>query len=129
MEFDLSYSGLIQHRIRQYLYNLTPDTNTRPLSRRVPFPGEQESCFEQEVQELKQEIQANLQELHEETVKSCEEALNKLLCEPSQIAYSMVEEFVDRLLRAEDVQEEWRKFLKKERLEIWLEFKQIAERV
>ena len=83
-EFELSYRGLIQHRIRQHLDDLTPDETSLQLS---PSPSAAEvlSC---------------LNSLHAEAIYKCETALDDLLAEPNQAAFAIVEEFLDRILRA-----------------------------
>jgi uncharacterized membrane-anchored protein len=101
--FELSYRGLVQHRIRRHLDRLTPDTKPLRLS-------ENPSA---------EEILDNLQTLHAEALYECETALEELLCEPSQAAYAIVEEFLDRILRAKGAQDEWRNFLEEVRSEIW----------
>lgn len=102
-EFDLSYRGLIQHRIRKHLDGLTPDETSLQLSK-SPSAAE---------------ILANLKTLHAEAVYGCETALEDLLSEPSQAAFAIVEEFVDRVLRAEDVKTEWQIFLEEVRSLVW----------
>ena len=102
-EFDLSYRGLIQHRIRKHLDDLTPDETSLQLSK-SPSAAE---------------ILANLKTLHAEAVYGCETALEDLLSEPSQAAFAIVEEFVDRVLRAEDVKTEWQIFLEEVRSLVW----------
>lgn len=89
--FDLSYRGLIQHRIRQHLDDLIPDETALQLS---SSPSSQEvlNC---------------LKSLHSEAVYKCGTALDDLLAEPSQAAFAIVEEFLDRILRAEGVKTEW----------------------
>lgn len=110
--FDLSYRGLIQHRIRRHLDRLTPDETPLQLSK-TPSA---------------QEILVSLQTLHAEAIYECEAALDELLCEPSQAAYAIVEEFVDRILRAEGVKDDWQIFLEEIRSEIWLtEFEKLGE--
>ena len=110
--FNLSYRGLIQHRIRKHLDRLTPDDTTIRLS-------ESPSA---------QEILVSLQTLHAEALYECESALEELLCEPSQAAYAIVEEFVDRVLRAKDVYKEWLIFLQEVRSDIWsVEFEKLGE--
>jgi hypothetical protein len=110
--FDLSYRGLIQHRIRKHLDRLTPDDTTLKLSKSPSA----------------QEILINLQTLHAEAVYECGLALEELLCEPSQAAYAIVEEFVDRVLRAEGVKNDWLIFLQEVRSEIWsTEFEKLGE--
>ncbi|NET04416.1 MAG: hypothetical protein F6K16_06715 [Symploca sp. SIO2B6] len=110
-EFDLSYRGLIQHRIRQHLDGLTPDETSLTLSK---SPNAQE-------------VLDNLKTLHAEAVYGCEGALEDLLYEPSQAAFAIVEEFIDRVLRAQGVKLEWRIFLEEVRSEIWsAEFEQLG---
>jgi hypothetical protein len=112
-DFDISYRGLIQHRIRKHLDGLTPDDTSLQLS---TFPSAKE-------------LLANLKALQAEAVYGCETALEDLLCEPSQAAFAIVEEFVDRVLRAEGAKTEWRVFLEEVRAEIWQEeFEQLGER-
>ncbi len=110
--FELSYRGLIQHRIRRHLDRLTPDETPLQLSK-TPSA---------------QEILVSLQTLHAEAIYECEVALEELLCEPSQAAYAIVEEFVDRILRAEGVKDDWQIFLEEVRSEIWsTEFEKLGE--
>lgn len=63
----------------------------------------------------------------DEVIDKCEESLKELLCEPNQIAYSMVREFVDLIRRTEGIEKEWRIFLKREQSRVWPELKQILE--
>ena len=104
-EFDLSYRGLIQHRIRQHLDDLTPDETSLQLS---PSPSAAEvlSC---------------LNSLHAEAIYKCETALDDLLAEPNQAAFAIVEEFLDRILRAKQVRQEWLKFLQEIYDRVWLQ--------
>jgi energy-coupling factor transporter ATP-binding protein EcfA2 len=111
--FELSYRGLIQHRIRQHLDDLTPDETSLQLS---PSPNAQEvlNC---------------LKSLQAEAVYKCERALDDLLAEPSQAGFAIVEEFMDRVLRAKEVKNEWRIFLEEIRHDVWPnEFEQLGER-
>lgn len=105
--FELSFRGLIQHRIRKHLDNLTPDANAIPLS---------DSRNEEELQK---EIQENLQILHAEAVDKCKIALESMLGEPTLAALVIVEEFVDQVLRAKGMLRQWRLFLKKEKSKVW----------
>ena len=104
-KFDLSYRGLIQHRIRQHLDDLTPDETSLQLSS-SPSAAEVLSC---------------LNSLHAEAVYKCETALDDLLAEPNQAAFAIVEEFLDRILRAKQVKQEWEKFLYEIYDQIWVE--------
>ena len=111
--FDLSYRGLIQHRIRQHLDDLTPDTTQLQLSA-SPSAEEVLNC---------------LTSLYAEAVYRCRTALDDLLAEPSQAAFAIVEEFVDRVLRSKNAQTEWRIFLEDVRSDVWSEqFQQLGER-
>lgn len=112
-EFELSYRGMVQHRIRKCLNDLTPDKTTLKL------PQNPNS----------QQVMSNLKALHDEAVYQCNTALEELLSEPSQAGFAIVEEFLDRVLRAEDVEIEWRIFLREERTSIWPdEFELLGER-
>jgi len=115
--FELSYRGMIQHRIRKCLDGLTPDKTNAKL----PNPLDPDKAAQQ--------ISKYLLALHGEAVFQCQTALEELLTEPSQAAFAIVEEFLDRVLRAEDVDEEWRLFLEQERTSIWpSEFELLGER-
>ncbi len=110
-DFHLSYRGLIQHRIRQHLDDLTPDETSLQLS---PSPSAAEvlSC---------------LNSLHAEAIYKCETALDDLLAEPNQAAFAIVEEFLDRILRARQVKQEWLKFLQEIHPQVWIdEFKEFG---
>lgn len=112
-EFEISYRGLIQHRIRKHLDGLTPDATPLQLSKSPSA----------------KEVRVNLATLHAEAVYGCETALEDLLCEPSQAAFAIVEEFVDRVLRAEGAKTEWRIFLEEVRDLVWKdEFRQLGDR-
>lgn len=111
--FDLSYRGLIQHRIRKNLDDLAQDTTQLRLSE-SPSASEVLNC---------------LTTLQAEAAYKCRTALNDLLDEPSQAAFAIVEEFIDRVLRAEDVQKEWRILYAEMRAKVWSEqFGQLEER-
>jgi len=113
-EFMLSYRGMIQHRIRKCLNGLTPDKTSLKLSNSSPNA---------------KQVFNSLKTLQSEAVYECENTLEELLAEPSQAAFAIVEEFLDRVLRAEGVKIEWRIFLNEERSAIWpSEFKQLGER-
>ncbi|WP_414623783.1 hypothetical protein [Calothrix sp. CCY 0018] len=111
--FELSYRGLIQHRIRLHLDLLTPDGTNLQLTS-SPTASEVRDC---------------LTTLQEEAIYQCETALDDLVAEPNQAAFAIVEEFVDRVLRAEGVKKEWRFFLQEVRSEVWTnQFSQLGER-
>ena len=103
-DFELSYRGFVQHRIRQHLDILTPnEENVLQLSK---TPNAQQ-------------VLNNLKKAHADAVYNCEQALADFFKEPSQAAFAIVEEFLDRILRAEDVKTEWEIFLLQSRGKIW----------
>ena len=110
-EFELSYRGLVQHRIRQHLDGLTPN---EPKTQKLSVSSAQQ-------------VLLNLKIAHAEALYKCETALKDLLCEPSQAAFAIVEEFMDRIIRTEVAENEWRIFLQKVRSQIWHEFQQLGE--
>ncbi|NES04393.1 MAG: hypothetical protein F6K22_17080 [Okeania sp. SIO2F4] len=118
-EFELSYRGFVQHRIRKCLDGLTPDKTTLKLKL-------SKSASDEEIQ---MQIMNNLKTLQGEAVYQCENALEDLLSEPSQAGFAIVEEFLDRVLRAKGVKIEWRIFLNQERSAVWPEeFELLGER-
>ena len=58
---------------------------------------------------------------HAEAVNNCEKELKTLLSEPSQAGFAIVEEFVDRVLRAKDIRSEWQIFLHEIAADVWTE--------
>lgn len=110
-EFELSYRGLVQHRIRQHLDILTPN---EPISLQLSHSPSA------------QQVLSNLKTAQNEAVYKCENALEDLLCEPSQAAFAIVEEFLDRIFRAADMEIEWRLFLQEVRSLVWDEFQQLG---
>ena len=103
LDFDLSYRGLIQHRIRRHLDGLTPDLTTLQLSSKPDAA----------------ELRAYLETLQKEALYQAELALSGLLYEPNQAAFAIVEEFIDRVLRARGARTEWDLFLFELRSEVW----------
>jgi energy-coupling factor transporter ATP-binding protein EcfA2 len=118
-EFNLSYRGLIQHRIREKLDPLTPD-KTSKLKKNSDA----------------QDVREQLIEEYEHTFYNCKGALEDFLSEPSQASFAIVEEFIDRTIRAKSVKtikgvrREWKKFLRRERNKIWsAQFDRLQERI
>ena len=101
-DFELSYKGLIQHRIRPQLDILNPgDPNNPnlPEGNRTP-----------------EKILENLEVVYGAAIFECEGALEGFLTEPNQAAFAMVEEFIDQVRRSKDVKEEWEEFLEQEEI-------------
>jgi hypothetical protein len=110
-EFKLSYRGLLQYRIRKHLDGLTPN---EPATLKLSGSPSAE------------QVLLNLKIAYAETIGKCEKGLKELLSEPSQAIYAIVEEFIDCILRAQDVESEWRIFLQEMRGQIWQEFQQLG---
>jgi len=66
-----------------------------------------------------QEIFDQLEALHGEAVFRCEMSLDDIYSEPSKAAFYEVEDFVDRVLRSENVKEEWQIFISQYKAFIW----------
>lgn len=66
-----------------------------------------------------EKIANNLSKAQAEAVNNCEKELKSLLREPSQAGFAIVEEFVDRVLRAEHVCSEWQIFLQGVASDVW----------
>jgi hypothetical protein len=109
-EFELSYRGLVQHRIRQNLDILTPNEST---------------AFSLSDEPSAKEVLDILRLAHAKVVYNCENTLEDILSEPSQAAFAIVEEFSDRIFRADGVEDEWQTFLEQNKSLIWREFQQI----
>ena len=113
--FELQYRGLIQHRIRKHLDVLTPDRTKYKFNDLLSnFWGQPNSN-----QEKVKKIYNNLRQAQTEAVNNCEQELKNLLIEPNQAGFAIVEEFVDRILRAEGIREEWEIFVQDFATVIW----------
>ena len=115
--FDLQYRGLIQHRIRKHLDVLTPDRTKYKFNNSLSnFFGHSNSN-----EEKAKKIYHNLCQAQIEAVNNCEKELKNLLIEPNQASFAIVEEFIDRVLRAEGIREEWEIFLQEYADKVWQE--------
>lgn len=112
-DFDLVYRGLIQHRIRKHLDVLTPNKT------KYKFEPNFVDELLRKGQSPTERIVSNLNQAYAEAVNNCEKELKGLLREPSQAGFAIVEEFVDSVIRANGVENEWRDFLWRERSKVW----------
>ncbi|MFJ5218542.1 hypothetical protein ACIP98_27945 [Streptomyces sp. NPDC088354] len=103
--FELSYRGMLQHRVRTCLDGLHADSPT------MPFPHDRAPSG--------QEVREMLEVAYDEALFACRGELNKVLAEPSAAVFSLVEEFHDRVISAAGTKEEWRVFYQDVRAEIW----------
>jgi ribosomal 50S subunit-associated protein YjgA (DUF615 family) len=110
VDFEISYRGLVAHRIRKYLDYLTP--NKKP---QLPF----DQTLSQN--EIIENIHHQLHLYYRATLADCKKALEGFNTEPNQAAYGMVEAFYDQVLRYEGIEDEWIIFLEQMRAEVWPE--------
>jgi hypothetical protein len=116
IDFDLSYRGFIQHRIRHCLDGLYGDTPAIPFPKEGPLPDEKT-------------VREMLDYSYKEALYGCESALQGLLAEPNRAVFAVVEEFRDRVLRSRGIQDEWRVIYEDIRAEIWADrFAALAEK-
>ena len=128
--FELQYRGLVQHRIRRHLDVLTPDRTTYKLEESFMGGIWREIKGESPTSSPAEKIALNLSKAQSEAVNNCEKELKNLLKEPSQAAFAIVEEFADRVLRAEGVRTEWQIFLQEVASDVWVdEFSKEMERI
>ncbi len=97
-ECKLSYREFILYRIRPHVDGLTPKQSETPQLTNSPSA---------------EQVFLNLKIAHAQSLRKCEIALKQLLSEPSQVAFAIAEEFVDRTIRTADVENEWQILLQK----------------
>jgi hypothetical protein len=103
--FSLSYRGFIQHRVRQQLDRLTPDDVGKFLK-------------EKPVDSAKH-VRFWLESMYDASVGSINMAFTEWVQEPNQVAFAIVEELIDAVIRAQGAMQEWRDFYAEERGTIW----------
>lgn len=103
-QFELSYRGLIHHRIRTCLDPLDPDSET---------------CYELAKETNSHEVEEQISTVYDEVLYRIEDELDKFSVEVNMAVFGMVEEFIDRVLRPEDIDIEWRMLYEQFRSEIW----------
>lgn len=101
-EFQYSRSAVL-HRLRMSLSRFDPDSSEKI---------ELESLTSDEIVKL-------LDKAYVETVKELETTLKKFAYEPNQAAYAMTAEFVDRIIRATDAEDDWRIIYQNFAQEVW----------
>jgi hypothetical protein len=115
-EFELSYRGFIQHRIRPCLDGMHSDHPTYRLDDNA------DTVSPQVIREI-------LQVTYGDAVSKCDAALREILTDPNGALFAIVEEFRDRVLRTIGMQREWRLFYEHVRAEIWTgRFAALSER-
>ncbi len=129
ISFKLSFRGLIQHRIRKQMDNLTPD---RIELKRFNMLSSLKFSLKNLVQREKitnaESLQRYLQEAHANVLGKIETSLKEFHYEPNQAIFAIVEEFTDRAFRARGVRNQWQAFYRMNRANIWPEqFEKIAQ--
>lgn len=114
LDFNLSFRGLIQHRIRKNFDPIYPNTTRSDLRESIKTPSVA--------------IEA-LELLYDEVLSDCKYSLESLSKEPSMANFSIFEEFIDRALRAKGMKNKWRSFTRTLRNRIWVnDFKFFEEK-
>jgi phage shock protein A len=120
--FDLQYRGLLQHKIRKHLDDLTPNTTKYKLEDNFVIDKLNDlTNGRTHKSSPAKKIFDNLSKAQSEAVNKCEKELKTLLTEPSQAGFAIIEEFVDRILRAEGVRKEWQIFLQTVASDVWID--------
>ena len=101
--FELSSQINVYDRIQPHLDNLNPNKTRFRL-------GKNPSA---------KEVLAYLEANQSEAVFKCEEALTSLSVEPRKAAFAAIDEFIDRILRGEDMKDEWDIFFYNARSQVW----------
>ncbi|MBL1083648.1 hypothetical protein JK359_17015 [Streptomyces actinomycinicus] len=103
--FQLSYRGMLQHRVRACLDGLHADTPA------MPFPHHPGPTARQ--------VREMLEVAYSEALYQCRSELHKALADPSAAIFAIVEEFYDRVIASAGAEEEWLVFYQDVRAEIW----------
>ncbi len=111
-KFEMSYKANLRYMIRPLLNNLNPNRKTVQISR---VENENPETWEK----MAQEIFDYLEALHEEAVYRCENNLDNIFVEPGKTTFYEVKDFIARVLRSENVKEEWQIFIHKYKGFIW----------
>ena len=108
-DFTLNYRGFVQHRVRRSLAKLDPDIiDIAPEARAA-------------------DIEYVVAELVEEVLFDIETELEQMVTEPNEAVFAVIEEFRDRVLRAQGALDEWRVVYEAVRADVWAdEFEVLA---
>jgi hypothetical protein len=103
VEFQLLFRGMVQHRIREKLDILVSDKTD------ILLPKEPKA----------EDAMERLETAHGEVLSRIEQPLRDLLWEPSMAKFAVVEDFIDRVLRAESAEREWNFLIDTFKGELW----------
>ena len=106
INFKLNYRGMLQHHIRRAVDFLHPD------NKEIKANLESEKDIDEKIN--------CLSEYYQEALYKIEVDLNKMKTDPNMACYAVIEEFRDQVVvRGREVQKEWRKFIRRQKAEIW----------
>jgi hypothetical protein len=111
---ELTYRGFLQYRIRPHVMHLHPDgpPGGKPYQPQLTPEG----------------IHGALVQLHAHVLAGLTKAFDNWVSEPNRVAEAIIEEFVDRVLRAESAQRHWRNVYLELRDQVWHEdFAQLGQ--
>jgi energy-coupling factor transporter ATP-binding protein EcfA2 len=113
-DFKLDYRGMIQHRIRKHLDKLDPES----AKRHKLDPDNPDA----------EEVQQTIEIAYKEAISEIRYGLKQMEAEPSQAIFAFIEEFVDRVCRAENIEQQWSAFIYQIRADVWpRQFNQLAD--
>jgi hypothetical protein len=114
-DFELSYRGFIQHRVRKHLDGLDADR----------IPDDLRFRNEDSPAKLAEKIRLCL----ESTQEAIKQDLTKISYEPTEARFAILEEFVDRLTRPAQSKQDWMCFYESRCGAVWPEaFKELRDR-
>lgn len=91
-DFNITYSNVLQAQIRECFARFYPDKSSDKI----------------DVHPIDAQVVRNaLATLHDEVINNCEQTLINSLSELNRLFYAAIEEFIDRVIRAEGTTNEW----------------------
>jgi hypothetical protein len=111
--FELTYRGMLQHRVRACLDGLRAD---QPA---FPYPAPAKDGTANPLVPTPETVKEMLEVCYEESLSACREGLRHVLTDPSAAIFAIVEEFKDRVISAAGTEDEWRIFYQDVRTEVW----------
>ncbi|GAB3974194.1 hypothetical protein GCM10028806_29530 [Spirosoma terrae] len=103
VDFQISYQGFFYYRLRRHLDCLTPDSGKAELSAKPSA----------------KEVLALLNAMHKIVLESLKNELESWPIEINQAIFATIEQFVDKVLRSENVMDEWQSFYIDNRAKVW----------
>lgn len=101
-EFQLQYKGFLYHRVREQLNEVDPDTTSRKL-----------------LTATAENIQENLKSARGKTLYQLEIAFKSWLTDPNVVAFAILEQFIDQVIRNDASRSGWQQIYHHLRDEVW----------